>query len=129
MPAMLLQLYDRLGLGNSADALFWAICLVAFYGVFRKFHLLPVLTSSFDLCKQLTKAGFRIFPWGYSSPFAGVRPYNFLNGLWKFHSLAFPVPNYAPQQPSQMPFALPPQHLLSSVQLGRPKATCKNFYS
>ena len=64
MPAMLLQLYDRLGLGNSADALFWAICLVAFYGVFRKFHLLPVLTSSFDLCKQLTKAGFRIFPWG-----------------------------------------------------------------
>ena len=81
MPAMHLQLYDRLGLGNSADALFWAICLVAFYGMFRKFHLLPVLTSSFDLCKQLTKAGFRIFPWGYSSPFAGVRPYNFLNGL------------------------------------------------
>ena len=80
MPAMLLQLYDRLGLGNSADALFWAICLVAFYGVFRKFHLLPVLTSSFVLCRQLTKAGFRIFT-GYSSPFTGVRPYNFLNGL------------------------------------------------
>ena len=65
MPAMLLQLYDRLGLGNRADALFWAICLVAFYDMFHKFHLLPVLTSSFDLCKQLTKAGFRIFPWGY----------------------------------------------------------------
>ena len=83
MPAiyMLLQLHDRLDLGNSADVLFWAICLVAFYGVFRKSHLLPVLTSSFDLRKQLTKADFKIFPWGYSSLFVGERPYNFLNGL------------------------------------------------
>ena len=62
MPAMLLQLYDRLGLGNSADALFWPICLVSFYGMFCKFHLLPVLTLSFNLCKQLTKADFKIFP-------------------------------------------------------------------
>ena len=29
-PAMLLQLHDRLDLGNSADASFWAVCLVAF---------------------------------------------------------------------------------------------------
>ena len=46
---MLLQLHDRLDLGNSADASLWAICLVAFYRVFRKSHLLPVLASSFDL--------------------------------------------------------------------------------
>ena len=44
-PAMLLQLHDRLDLANSADALFWAICLVAFYEMFRKSHLLPVSTS------------------------------------------------------------------------------------
>ena len=81
MPAMLLQLHDRLDLGNSADASFRAICLVAFYGVFHKSHLLPVLTSSFDLRKQLTKAYFKIFPWEYSSLFVGVRPYNFWNGL------------------------------------------------
>ena len=81
MPAMLLQLHDELDLGNSADASFWAICLVAFYGMFCKCHLLPVLTLSFDPCKQLTKADFKIFPWGYSSLFVGVRLYNFLNGL------------------------------------------------
>ena len=46
---MLLQLHDRLDLGNSADASLWAICLVAFYRMFRKSHLLPVLASSFDL--------------------------------------------------------------------------------
>ena len=61
-PAMLLQLHDRLDLGNSADASFWAICLVAFYDLFCKSHLLPVLTSSFDLREQLTKADFKIFP-------------------------------------------------------------------
>ena len=81
MPAMLLQLHDRLDLGNSADVLFWAICLVAFCGVFHKSHLLPMLTSSIDLHEQLTKADYKIFPWGYSSLFVGVRPYNFLNRL------------------------------------------------
>ena len=61
-PALLLQLHDRLDLGNNADASFWAICLVAFYGMFCKSHLLPMSTSSFDLRKQLTKADFKIFP-------------------------------------------------------------------
>ena len=32
--------------------------------MFRKSHLLPVSTSSFDPRKQLTKADFKIFPWG-----------------------------------------------------------------
>ena len=73
-PAMLLQLHDRFDLGNSADASFLAICLVAFYDLFCKSHLLLVSTSSFDLRKQLTKADFKIFPWGYSSLFVGVRP-------------------------------------------------------
>ena len=62
MPAMLLQLHDRFDLGNSADASSWAICLVAFYDLFCKSHLLPVSTSSFNLHKQLTKADFKIFP-------------------------------------------------------------------
>ena len=72
MPAMPLQLHDQLDLGSSADALFWAICLFAFCGMFCKSHLLPVLTSSFDLHKQLTKADFKIFPWGYSSLFVPI---------------------------------------------------------
>lgn len=63
-PAMLSQLHDRLNLANSTDASFWATCLVAFYGMFRKSHLLPMAPHLFDPRKQLTKADFKIFPWG-----------------------------------------------------------------
>ena len=59
---MLLQLHDRLNLESSIEASFWAICLVAFYGMFRKSHLLPMSPTSFDPRKQLTKADFKIFP-------------------------------------------------------------------
>ena len=61
---MLSQLHDRLNLANSTDASFWATCLVAFYGMFRKSHLLPMAPHLFDPRKQLTKADFKIFPWG-----------------------------------------------------------------
>ena len=61
---MLLQLHDRLNLESSIEASFWAICLVAFYGMFRKSHLLPMSPTSFDPRKQLTKADFKIFYWG-----------------------------------------------------------------
>ena len=61
---MLLQLHDRLNLESSIEASFWAICLVAFYGMFRKSHLLPKSPTSFDPRKQLTKADFKVFPRG-----------------------------------------------------------------
>ena len=38
---MLLGIRSRLILNNSKHASFWAICLVAFFGLFRKAHLLP----------------------------------------------------------------------------------------
>ena len=41
--------------------LFWAICLVAFYGPFRKSHLLPMSAQKFDPSKQLTKCDFKFF--------------------------------------------------------------------
>ena len=61
---MLLQLHDRFHLESSIEASFWAIFLVAFYGMFRKSHLLPMSPTSFDPRKQLTKADFKIFPRG-----------------------------------------------------------------
>ena len=48
----------------SVDASFWAICLIAFFGMFRKSHLLPTSTKSFNPAKQLTKEDFRFYPWG-----------------------------------------------------------------
>lgn len=61
-PAMLSQLHDRLNLANSTDASFWATCLVAFYGMFRKSHLLPMAPHLFDPRKQLTKADSKYSP-------------------------------------------------------------------
>ena len=62
--AILLRLHSTLNFTLSFDASFWAICLVAFFGMFRKAHLLPVSSGKFDSSKQLTKADFRVFPWG-----------------------------------------------------------------
>lgn len=63
-PAMLLQLHALLDLTTSFHASFWATCLVAFYGMFRKSHLLPTAANQFNPSKQLTKADFKIFSWG-----------------------------------------------------------------
>lgn len=63
-PDILLRLNTKLDLTSSLDASFWAICLVAFYGMFRKSHLLPTAANQFNPSKQLTKADFKIFHWG-----------------------------------------------------------------
>ena len=38
---LLIGIRSRLNLNSSKHASFWAICLVAFFGLFRKAHLLP----------------------------------------------------------------------------------------
>ena len=62
--AILLCLHSTLNFTLSFDASFWVICLVAFFGMFRKAHLLPISSGKFDSSKQLTKADFRVFHWG-----------------------------------------------------------------
>ena len=61
---ILRRLYSQLNLSYSIDAPFWAICLVAFFGMFRKAHLLVSKVDSFNPDQQFTKADFRFFPWG-----------------------------------------------------------------
>ena len=61
---MRLHTHDQLDFTSSFDVSFWAVCLVAFYGMFRKSHLLPIAANQFNPSKQLTKADFKIFHWG-----------------------------------------------------------------
>ena len=61
---VLRRLHQQLNLSYSIDASFWAICLVAFFGMFRKAHLLVSKVGSFNPDQQFTKADFRFFPWG-----------------------------------------------------------------
>lgn len=63
-PDILLRLHATLNFTKSFDSSFWAICLVAFYGLFRKSHLLPMSSKKFDSSKQLTKADFKFYSWG-----------------------------------------------------------------
>ena len=41
-PVILIRLHSTLNFTKSLDSSFWAVCLVAFYGMFRKAHLLPM---------------------------------------------------------------------------------------
>ena len=63
-PDVLKKIYFQLNLRNSFDASFWAVCLVSFYGMLRKRHLLAGSHSTFDPSQQLVRSDFQIFPWG-----------------------------------------------------------------
>ena len=63
--SILAKIYSRLNLSLSRHASFWAICLVSFFGLFRKQHLLPESQSQFDPTKQFTRADIRRTTYGY----------------------------------------------------------------
>ena len=63
-PELLIGVHSKLNTWHSFDASFWAICLTAFYGLFRKSHLLSTSHKSFDPSRQFTKQDFVFFPWG-----------------------------------------------------------------
>ena len=52
---------SRLNLNSSRHASFWAICLVSFFGLFRKSHLLPVSAHTFNPKQLFTRADFSLF--------------------------------------------------------------------
>lgn len=58
LPDLLICMRSRLNLNCSRHASFWAICLVAFFGLFRKAHLLPHSDASFDPKRQFTRSDF-----------------------------------------------------------------------
>ena len=64
MPDVLKKNYLPLNLRTSFDASFWAVCLVSFYGMLHKHHLLPGSCHTFHPSQQLVRSDFQIFPWG-----------------------------------------------------------------
>ena len=61
---ILLGIFNIINLHNSFDASFWPICLISFYGLFRKSHLLPISGNKFDPQTQLSQSSFKFQPWG-----------------------------------------------------------------
>ena len=73
-PDILHHIYTKLNLRSSFDASFWAICLVSFFGMLRKSHLLASSAHSFDPSQQLLRSDLQFFPWGEL-----VNPYPFMH--------------------------------------------------
>ena len=58
------KIYGLLNCNIRFDASFWAVCLVSFFGLFRKLHLLPTSAAKFNPESQLTKSSFQFCSWG-----------------------------------------------------------------
>ena len=108
-PSLLLKIYKAINPSYSVDASFWAICLVAFYGMFRKSHLLVQGNSQFDPDRQFLKSDFRFFPWGPLCWFVGARLFNFVSVVSQFLFQASQGPPYV----QFLPFCI---HSLSPAQ-------------
>ena len=61
---ILFRLHSLHNMTSSFDATFWAICLTAFFGFFRKSHLLPTSVHNFNPRKQFIKSDFTFHSWG-----------------------------------------------------------------
>ena len=64
---ILSRIFNVLAFRSSFDSSFWAICLTAFFGMFRKSHLLPTSANRFTSDKQFCKSHFQFFSWGVSA--------------------------------------------------------------
>ena len=95
--SMLLQLHALLDLNSSLEASFRATCLVAFYGMFCKPHLLTAAANHFNPTKQLTKADFKIFTWG---TLVSVR----WSKTIQFRERLVEIPHLVPRQPILVAF-------------------------
>ena len=52
-PEILLKIFNQLDLNNFDDAIFWAVCIMAFFLLFRKSNLIPDKKFGFDPRRQL----------------------------------------------------------------------------
>ena len=82
-------IYRIISLRSSFDASFWAVCLVAFYGFFRKSHLLPYPTGQMIRISSFPGPVLNSFPGGPGWRFVGVRPFSFGIGLCTSPCLIF----------------------------------------
>uniref|UniRef100_A0A7M5TZP9 Uncharacterized protein n=1 Tax=Clytia hemisphaerica TaxID=252671 RepID=A0A7M5TZP9_9CNID len=59
---ILYRIRQHLELSDSKHASFWAICLVSFFGLFRKSHLLPLSHQDFSPATFLVRSDFTLDP-------------------------------------------------------------------
>ena len=110
-------MYSQLDMSLAADAMFWSICLIAFYSYFRKSNLLVPSVAKFDTEKHLRQTDLLMFTWGIPitvnwSKVIQFRPRTLYVTIPKTeNSLLFPLQAYRhavdlapPTQPSEPAF-------------------------
>ena len=57
-PRILIHMFWRLDMSVIADAMFWAACMLMFYGLLRKSNLMPDKVKEFSSKKQFVRSDF-----------------------------------------------------------------------
>ena len=76
-PAILLQMRSRLDLRAPRDAVFWAACLIAFFGLLCKSNILAPDNQPFDCQKHLARCHFFTHAWGLEVQFGWSKTIQF----------------------------------------------------
>lgn len=63
-PEILIDLKGVLNMNELKDCMFWAACLILFFGTFRKSNLFPTTPSEFTNEKQFSRKDFVVLPNG-----------------------------------------------------------------
>ena len=63
-PDILLSIRARLDLAQTTDTVFWAICLVLFFGLLRKGNAMASSLDGFDESRHLRRCDFQAHSWG-----------------------------------------------------------------
>ncbi|XP_041368508.1 uncharacterized protein LOC121382893 [Gigantopelta aegis] len=92
-PAILCQIYERLDMQCLDDAMFWAVCLTAFYALLQKSNLLPEKSEDFNQLRYPTRAAFTFYHWGAVMSLRLTKTIQF-----KERVLSIPLP-YLPSHP------------------------------
>ena len=84
-------IFYLLNMNYSYDATFWAVCLVMFFGLFRKSHLLPLSDTKFDSNKQFSRSSFKFYYWGILLTVKWSKLFNLGSVVFRFRYLVFQV--------------------------------------
>ena len=63
-PSILLKFWEILDFKDPLDIVFWAACLVGFFGLLRKSNLFPPNATEHNKDKHLSRLNFTFCPWG-----------------------------------------------------------------
>jgi hypothetical protein len=85
-PNILLRVYNVLDFTKLTDIVFWAACLVGFFGFLRKSNLFPPSAGGHDPAKHLAKEHFQPRPWGFELSISWAK-----NNQYRERTLAIPL--------------------------------------